>query len=137
MEIGRRTFLQCLTAAAAAVGPGLASLQGARVMYGLIAKLTAVPGKRDELIVILEKGTKDMPGCLSYILAKDSVDENILWVTEIWDSAASHDASLSLSAVKDTIVKGKPLIAGFEKVAATNPVGGVGLPSTSNAAPKS
>lgn len=100
-------------------------------MYGLIAKLTAVPGKRDELIKILEEGTRNMPGCRSYILAKDAADEYILWVTEIWDSQASHDASLTLPAVKDSIVKAKPLIAGFEKVAVTNPVGGVGFPSPS------
>lgn len=104
-------------------------------MYGLIAKLTAVPGKRDELIAILRKGTQAMPGCLSYILAKDAADENILWVTEIWDSAASHDASLSLATVKDSIVQAKPLIAGFERIAVTNPVGGVGFPSVSKAAP--
>ena len=100
-------------------------------MYGLIAKLTAIPSKRDELIAILEKGTRSMPGCFSYILAKDAVDENILWVTEIWNSAANHDESLALPAVKDSIVRGKPLIAGFEKVAVTNPVGGVGFPSAS------
>lgn len=99
-------------------------------MYGLIAKLTASPGKRDELIVILEKGTRNMPGCFSYILAKDAVDENTLWVTEMWDSAGSHDASLTLPFVKDTIAQAKPLIAGFEKVAITNPVAGVGLPSS-------
>lgn len=97
-------------------------------MYGLIAKLTAIQGKRDELIAILKQGTKHMPGCFSYILAKDSVDENIIWVTEIWDSEASHDASLTLPAVKDAITQGKPLIAAFERVAVTNPVAGVGLP---------
>ncbi len=100
-------------------------------MYGLIAKLTAIAGKRDELIAILKEGTRNMPGCLSYILAKDSADENIIWVTEIWDSAASHDASLSLASVKNSIAQAKPLIAGFEKVATTNPVAGVGLRSAS------
>ena len=99
-------------------------------MYGLIAKLTAVSGKRDELIEILEEGTRSMPGCRSYILAKDAGDENAVWVTEVWDSAASHDASLTLPAVKDSIAQAKPLIAGFEKVAVTNLVGGVGFPSS-------
>lgn len=105
-------------------------------MYGLIAKLTAVQGKRDDLIAILKQGTKDMPGCFSYILAKDSLDENIVWVTEIWDSAASHDASLSLPAVKESIVQAKPLIAGFEKIAVTQPIGGVGFPSPGKVGPK-
>lgn len=99
-------------------------------MYGLIAKLTSVFGKRDALIEILKEGTKGMPGCRSYILAKDAAEENTIWVTEIWDSAASHDASLTLPAVKDSIGKAKPLVAGFEKVAVTNPVGGVGFPSS-------
>ena len=130
MKIARRKFVTYLTAAAASFVPGLVGPQGASVMYGLIAKLTAIPGKRDELIAILKQGTKEMPGCLSYILAKDSLDENVIWVTEIWDSAASHDASLTLPSVKDAIGLGKPLIAGFEKVAVTNPVAGVGLPSS-------
>jgi quinol monooxygenase YgiN len=52
-------------------------------------------------------------------------------VTEIWDSEASHDASLTLPAVKNSVAQAKPLIAGFEKVAVTNPVGGVGFPSAS------
>jgi len=119
-----------LTIAAAAVTPGLAGPQGEHPMYGLIAKVTAVIGKRDELIKILKEGTRSMPGCRSYILAKDAVDENAIWVTEIWDTAASHDASLALPAVKDSIAQAKPLIAGFEKVAVTNPVGGVGFPSS-------
>lgn len=105
-------------------------------MYGLIAKLTAVPGKRDELIAILEKGTANMPGCRSYILAKDSADENILWVTEIWDTKASHEASLTLPAVKESITQGKPLIAGFERIAVTQPVGGLGFPSASKRMPQ-
>ncbi len=98
-------------------------------MYGLIAKLTAAPGKRDELIKILKEGTRNMPGCRSYILAKDVMDQNAIWVTEIWDSEASHDASLTLPAVKASIIQAKPLIAGFEKAAVTNPVGGVGFPA--------
>lgn len=105
-------------------------------MYGLIARLTAVAGKRDELIKILMGGTRNMPGCLSYILAKDAVDENIIWVTEIWDTAASHDASLTLPAVKNSMFQGKALIAGFERVAVTQPVGGVGLPSAGKPVPQ-
>ena len=99
-------------------------------MYGLIAKLTAAAGKRKELTAILEQGTAAMPGCTSYILAEDATDEDAIWVTEIWDSAASHDASLSLPAVKEAIAKARPMIAGFEKVAVTTPVGGYGLRAT-------
>jgi len=98
-------------------------------MWGLIVKMTAAPGKREELIAILEEGTRNMPGCLSYVVAKDSADENTIWVTEIWDSMASHDASLSLPSVKNVIPQIKPMVAGLDKIAVTSPVGGIGLPS--------
>jgi len=45
-------------------------------MYGLIAKLVSVAGRRDELIAILAESTVQMPGCVSYVIAKDAEDEN-------------------------------------------------------------
>jgi quinol monooxygenase YgiN len=96
-------------------------------MYGLIGKMTAAPGKRDELIAVLIGSVGEMPGCLSYIVATDPADENAIWITEAWDSKASHDASLSLPAVKDAISKGRPMIAGFSDGVVTAPVGGHGL----------
>jgi quinol monooxygenase YgiN len=96
-------------------------------MYGLIGKMTAVAGQRDALIAILLEGLADMPGCLSYIVAKDPADANAIWITEVWDSQASHKASLSLPSVKQAIARGKPLIAGFGESIVTEPVGGPGL----------
>ena len=96
-------------------------------MYGLIGKMTAAPGKRDQLIGILLDGINDMPGCLSYIIAKDPGDEDSIWITEVWDNKASHDASISLPSVKEAIAKGRPLIAGFGSQTVTAPVGGCGL----------
>src|SRR5262245_26880820 len=109
MTIPRRTFL-ALTGAAALTG--LAPQNDER-MYGLIGKITAKPGQRDALAKILLDGTGGMPGCLSYIVANDAADADALWITEVWESKASHDASLSLPAVKDAIAKGRPLIAAF------------------------
>ena len=96
-------------------------------MYGLIGKMTAVDGKRDELVAILVDGVAGMPGCLSYIVATDPADGNAIWITEAWDSKASHDASLGLPAVKAAIAKGRPLIAAFGNGTVTTPVGGYGL----------
>lgn len=97
-------------------------------MYGLIGKMTASLGQRDALIAILLEGTDAMPGCLSYIVAKDVKDENAIWITEVWDRKESHAASLSLPAVKAAIAKARPLIAGFSDGVTLEPVGGVGLP---------
>ena len=96
-------------------------------MFGLIGKMTAVPGQRDALAAILLDGTQAMPGCLSYVIARDPADENALWITEVWDSQTSHKASLSLPAVQSAIAKGRPLIAGFSNRVETVPIGGSGI----------
>ena len=97
-------------------------------MYGLIGKMTAVPGQRDALAAILLDGTQAMPGCLSYVIAHDPADNDALWITEVWDSQASHQNSLSLPAVQAAIAKGRPMIAGFSNRVETVPLGGSGLP---------
>lgn len=97
-------------------------------MYGLIGQMLAKPGQRDELIRILLEGTGKMPGCLSYIISKDLEDDNALWISEVWDSRESHQASLSLPEVQDAITRGRPLIDGFGTRIETKPVGGYGLP---------
>jgi quinol monooxygenase YgiN len=99
-------------------------------MHGLIGKLRAHPGQRAALATILLEGIGGMPGCLSYVVAEDPADEDALWITEVWDSADSHQASLALPSVRDAIARGRPLIAGFDSHVQTRPLGGHGLPTT-------
>lgn len=96
-------------------------------MYGLIGKMMAVPGQREELIAILLEGVAGMPGCLSYVVARDPADMDMLWITEVWESEAHHRASLALPSVQEAIARGKPLIAAFGESVVTEPVGGHGL----------
>ncbi len=96
-------------------------------MYGLIGSMIAVEGKRDELIKILLEGVSGMPGCLSYVVAKDPKDASGVWITEVWDSKDNHTASLKLPSVQAAIAKGKPLIAKFGSYNETEPVGGHAL----------
>lgn len=96
-------------------------------MYGLIGSFSAHPGKREELIALMTASVGSMPGCLSYVVARDITDADKLWVTEVWDSAASHKGSLAIPAVAETIKKAMPLIAGFGEHIETDPVGGYGL----------
>lgn len=98
-------------------------------MYGLIGKMRAVPGQRDALVAILLDGVSGMPGCMSYVVAQDTADADAIWVTEVWDSQASHKASLSLPSVQEAIARGRPLIASFEQHIETAPVGGHGIGS--------
>lgn len=96
-------------------------------MYGLIGKITATPGKRDVLARILLDSTGDMAGCISYVVAEDTVDQDSLWITEVWTSEDAHQASLRLVAVKEAIAKARPVIASFSDRHVTRPLGGYGL----------
>jgi quinol monooxygenase YgiN len=127
MRIRRPRSVIAAAALMAAMTFGGASSTGEQPMYGLIGKMLAKPGQRDALISVLLEGVSGMPGCLSYVVAKDPADSNAIWITEVWDSQASHDGSLSLPAVQRAIAKGKPLIAGFAEHITTEPVGGHGL----------
>ena len=118
----RRTFMQGLGMLVTA-----GAVQRETTMYGLIGKMTATPGSRDALVAILLEGTQAMPGCLSYIVAQDPANADAIWITEVWDGAASHKASLQLPSVQTAIAKARPLIAGFSDRVETTPVGGVGI----------
>lgn len=124
MQMERRGFV----VGAAAVGvAGAAVAQEKTAMYGLIGKMLAKPGERDALVAILMDGMDAMPGCLSYVIACDPTNPDAIWITEVWDSAASHQASLKLPAVQAAISKARPIIAGFGERFETEPVGGHGL----------
>ena len=131
MSIGRREFTKLSGAAVFATLAGCGSLpepsKKETKMYGLIGKARCVPGQRDAFIAILLEGTEEMPGCLSYVVARDPQDADALWITEVWDSKDSHAASLQLPAVRDAIKRGRPLIASFGEQTITEPVGGYGL----------
>ena len=103
-------------------------------MYGLIGKMKCIPGQRDSLVTILLEGVSGMPGCLSYIVAKDPADPDALWITEAWESQVAHKASLSLPSVQAAITKARPIIAGFGERFETEPVGGHGLAIVKSAA---
>ena len=123
--IARREVLVGGLAVAAFSSTALA--QEKTPMYGLIGQMLAAPGKRDELLAILGEGTSDMPGCLSYVIAKDPSNADAIWITEVWTDKGAHSASLKLPAVQAAIGKARPIIAGFPQHFETVPIGGHGL----------
>lgn len=96
-------------------------------MYGLIGKITAKAGEREALVAAILSGSGAMPGCRSYVVARDATDPDAVWVTEVWDDEAAHKASLQLPAVREAIARAMPLIADFGPSFPTVPVGGTGL----------
>lgn len=99
--------------------------------YGLIGKMTALPGRRDELLELLRQGAALMGeapiGCLLYLISTAADDQDALWVTEVWTSKAAHDASLSIEGVREIIGQAVPLIAGMSDRIEFTPTAGIGL----------
>lgn len=129
-EIDRRNVLAAGVAVVTAGAPLAAISKEQASMYGLIGQMMAAPGKRDELIAILGEGTQAMPGCLSYIVAKDATNVDAIWITEVWIDAEHHAESLKLPSVQAAITRARPIITGFGQRFETIPVGGVKLPNT-------
>ncbi|WP_163853191.1 putative quinol monooxygenase [Paenibacillus elgii] len=96
--------------------------------YAMFGKLTAHPGKREELAkMMLEADTlNDMEGCIYYILHEAEDEPDVLWITELWESQEAHAASLKNEKVRELIGRCRHLIAdaGGVKV---RPIGGKGF----------
>ena len=93
-------------------------------MMGLITQFLTRPERRDELASILAGGSRDMPGCLSYVVAADASRDDALWVTELWTDAQHHLASLSIPAVRDAMAEGRKLVESVGQRIATQPLSG-------------
>ena len=99
-----------------------------REFFGLHGTIRAKTGKRDALLAVLveaSKGAPRMPGCRLYVVSLVPDDPDAVAVTEIWDDKASHDASLTLESVRETIGRARPLIAGGGTSTTFRPVAGV------------
>ncbi len=99
-----------------------------RELFGLHGTIRAKPGQRDALLAIMvdaSKGAPRMPGCRLYVVSLVPDDPDAVAVTEIWDDKASHDASLTLESVRETIGRARPLIAGSGTSTTLHPVAGV------------
>ena len=97
--------------------------------YGLIGNLTAKEGKGNQLVELLLAASKVLEkfeGCIQYIIAQESNNKDIIWVTEIWTSKKVHDASLQLPEIKAIITEAMPIIEETNGLGAeTLPIGGV------------
>jgi quinol monooxygenase YgiN/mannose-6-phosphate isomerase-like protein (cupin superfamily) len=92
-------------------------------------KLTAKPGQGDalaELLLEAAAGLKDVPGCELYIVNRVPGDPDAIWVTELWRSQESLDASLESEGATAQISLAQELLAGPPEQLELAPVGGVG-----------
>lgn len=112
MPLDRRAFVVA-TAAIGLIGVGSHGEAAQIGLYGLMSSLTAKNGRRDELAAILAGASEGMLGCRSYVVALDTSRDDMIWVTEVWDSKQAHEASLKTPKVMDAIERGRPLVASF------------------------
>jgi quinol monooxygenase YgiN len=65
-------------------------------MFSVYGRMTALPGKRDELIAVLLDGLRaggDDSGLLSYSINTAFDDPDTIWLTQLWVDKEAHDAT--------------------------------------------
>ena len=90
--------------------------------WGLLGRMTAQPGKRDELIAALKESSRDVPGKLLYLFQLEQDDPDAFWINEIWESKAAYDACLAMPQTGDWGAKLAPLLAEIEHRTETMPL---------------
>ena len=78
----------------------------------------ATKGNGNRLASILIDASKLVSmaqGCHIYLVSKDIINEDSIWVTEVWDSKEDHDNSLKVEGVRDLISMAMPLLDGQPK----------------------
>jgi len=97
----------------------------------VIAKITAIEGKRAELIEamgpMMDHVEANEPDTLTYILTEDTGDENVIWMYEEYASQEALAAHGSSEAMKEMGMALRPLAGGRPEVTVLNPVRGKGL----------
>jgi quinol monooxygenase YgiN len=97
--------------------------------FGLYAQIRTQAGQRDALVAVLLEAAavlQHVSGCQLYIVNVSATEPDTVWVTEVWRSRAEHEASLTLEDLQPILLRGRPLIASFERTEIV-PIGGKGL----------
>lgn len=99
--------------------------------YGMNVRLTTRPGHRDAVVAILLRGVDEMKaiGCDLYVVGVSPEHPDAIWVTEVWESAEAHRASLQLPATREAIAEAMPMLTGEFQSVELSVVGGLGVPS--------
>jgi quinol monooxygenase YgiN len=98
----------------------------------VVAKLTAVEGKHEELAGVIADLVADVqdgePGTLVYAAGKDTDDASVFWFYEFYgspDAAAEHSTGQALSKAAERM---RGLLAGRPEVHRLTPIAAKGLP---------
>jgi quinol monooxygenase YgiN len=97
--------------------------------YGYIGSMRTTPGHRDDVVSILLSSVDNLRklGCHLYIVSVSDVDDDTIWVSEVWQSKEHHDTSLALPEAKAAISKAMPMLTGEFTSQELSVVGGLGV----------
>jgi quinol monooxygenase YgiN len=93
----------------------------------LINRLTAKPGQRDAVArILVDSGSvfDDDPACLMSLVVLDAVDDDVIWVHDVWTERAAHDAAMAGPRMREGIEAAIPLLEGMPEQHEVTPVGG-------------
>jgi quinol monooxygenase YgiN len=99
--------------------------------YALLDKVTAKPGRRDEVVGILIESGKlfdDDQACLLYLVTESTDDPDVIWVWDLWTSAEDHAAALRAPELRPFVERTIPLLEGMPEQLEVRAGGGKGLP---------
>lgn len=96
--------------------------------FGYIASMRTKPGRRDDVAAILLSAADGLQaaGCRSYAVTLSDTDQDVIWVFEIWQTKADHDASLELPTTRKAIGTAMPMLTGELTSQEVSVLGGLG-----------
>jgi quinol monooxygenase YgiN len=99
------------------------------MVYAYIGSMRAKDGQRDAVVEILLAGAGSLrtAGCQVYAVCTDRADADVIWVSEVWDSADLHAASLQLPEAKAAIARALPMLTGEFSRQELTVAGGLGV----------
>ncbi len=82
--------------------------------YANFGSLGTIPGARDQLVALLTRPSSELAavGCLLYEVGVSDDVPDTVFVSELWESAEAHTASLQLPSVRAAIAEAMPLLSG-------------------------
>jgi quinol monooxygenase YgiN len=97
--------------------------------YAYIGSMRTNAGCRDEVIALLLSGADGLraAGCQIYAVCTDPADGDVVWVSEVWDSAEAHAASLQLPETQAAIGRAMPMLTGDFTRQELTVAGGLGV----------
>ena len=98
--------------------------------YALINKMTAKPGKRDEVIhILLESGKpfNDITSCILYLVYKDKNNPNVIWVEDVWTNQDDHAVAMNTPQMRSNIAKSLTVLESMPEQIEVVLAGGKGL----------